>query len=153
VTAVDASSGELAVFDHESGVALARAVAPSRAIPGLLPPIEIHGRRYVDGAIGSATNAALVAGAALAVVVSPVPPSAPAGTLESIWARALDDELVVLAEHGTTAVCVDASPADMAAMGPDLLSAKRVPPRSRPASSAGSTRPAGCRTPGTSHRS
>jgi hypothetical protein len=80
----------------------------------------------MDGAIGSAANAALASGAALAVVVAPFRAAAPQDTLEGLWARALDAELVTLAEYGTPAACVHANAADMAAMGPDLLSARHA---------------------------
>ncbi|HEX6449040.1 MAG TPA: patatin-like phospholipase family protein [Trebonia sp.] len=72
VTAVDCESGELAVFDASSGVALVDAVAASCAVPGIWPPATIGGRRYMDGGARSMDNADLAAGSARIVVVSPL---------------------------------------------------------------------------------
>jgi NTE family protein len=72
VTAVDAESGELQVFDRGSGVDIVDAVAASCAVPLVWPPVPIDGRLYVDGGIRSATNADLAAGADRVVVVAPL---------------------------------------------------------------------------------
>ena len=85
LTAVDAGRGERVAFRADDGVPLAAALAASRAIPGLLPPITIGGRRYIDGAVGSATNADLAAGAAAAIVVTPTPAHPPPNTLFALW--------------------------------------------------------------------
>jgi NTE family protein len=49
-------------------------VVASRAVPGLLGPVTIGSRRYIDGALGSAINAD-VAGPG-AVVIAPLPRAA-----------------------------------------------------------------------------
>ncbi|WP_242908571.1 patatin-like phospholipase family protein [Actinomadura terrae] len=72
ITAVDAASGEPAVWDRDSGVPLARAVAASSAFPGFAPPVTIGGRRYMDGALRSGTNTDLAAGARTLVVIEPM---------------------------------------------------------------------------------
>jgi NTE family protein len=55
---------------------LATAVAASTAVPMLFEPVEINGRRYVDGGIASGTHADLVLGSAepldLVIVVAPM---------------------------------------------------------------------------------
>lgn len=56
VTAIDAVTGELAVFDGDSGVSLVDAVAASCAVPGVWPPVTIGDRRFIDGAVGSSVN-------------------------------------------------------------------------------------------------
>src|SRR5262249_31189699 len=61
-TAVDAESGALVVWDGGNRAPLERAVASSCAIPGLVPPITIDGRRYIDGGMRSPTNADLAEG-------------------------------------------------------------------------------------------
>ncbi|MBB5078141.1 patatin-like phospholipase family protein [Nonomuraea endophytica] len=72
IAAVDASSGERAVFDIFGGVPLPAAVAASRADPA----ITIAGRRYTDA--GSATNADLAKSADRVLVLEPLaPPTAP----------------------------------------------------------------------------
>ncbi|MPV90315.1 patatin-like phospholipase family protein [Georgenia ruanii] len=69
ITAVDAHTGEPAVFDRHSGVDLVDAVAASCA-SGL--PHRIGDRRYIDGGYRSnAENADLAAGYARVLVLSP----------------------------------------------------------------------------------
>jgi NTE family protein len=69
ITAVDAETGEPVVFDHNSGVDLADAVAASCA-SGL--PYRIGDHRYIDGGYRSnADNADLAAGYVRVLVLSP----------------------------------------------------------------------------------
>ena len=72
VTAVDAGSGALRVFDDSDGVSLVEAVAASCAVPGVYPPVPIEGRSYIDGGARSASNADLVAGCDLVLGFAPV---------------------------------------------------------------------------------
>lgn len=72
LVAVDAATGETAVFDRDSGVSLVDAVAASCAVPGVWPPVSIDGRRYIDGGARSSDNADLAAGAARIVILSPL---------------------------------------------------------------------------------
>ncbi len=72
ITAVEAETGELRVFDREGGVRLAEAVAASCAVPLVWPPMTVNGRRYVDGGVRSVTNADLAAGCSRVVVLAPV---------------------------------------------------------------------------------
>ncbi|MFJ5707095.1 patatin-like phospholipase family protein [Streptomyces sp. NPDC093105] len=86
LTAVDAESGALGVFDGRSGgegatggagagagagVGLVDAVTASCAIPGAWPPATLAGRRWIDGGIHSTANAHLAAGWERVVVVAP----------------------------------------------------------------------------------
>jgi NTE family protein len=71
ITAIDAHTGELRVFDRDSGVALTDAVAASCAVPGVWPPVTVDGHRYVDGGIRSGTNLDLAAGCDRIVVIAP----------------------------------------------------------------------------------
>jgi len=69
ITAVDAETGEPVMFDRESGVDLADAVAASCS-SGL--PYRIGGRRFIDGGYRrSSENADLAAGYARVLVLSP----------------------------------------------------------------------------------
>jgi NTE family protein len=72
IAAVDAETGELRVFDRESGVALLDAVAASCAVPIVWPPITVNGRRYIDGGVRSVANADLATGCDRVVVLAPV---------------------------------------------------------------------------------
>ncbi|MFY1693862.1 patatin-like phospholipase family protein [Solwaraspora sp. WMMA2101] len=73
VTAVDAETGELVVFDgSRPGVDLVDAVSASCAVPGVWPPVVVGGRRLIDGGMRSAANADLAAGYASVVVLAPI---------------------------------------------------------------------------------
>jgi NTE family protein len=124
VAAIDAERGERVVFDAGSDVALARAIAASRAIPTLLPPVTIGGRAFVDGALGSATNADALAGvdAARVLIVSAVPAVPDERGPDRFWREALDDEVASLERAGHEVVLVQATPAEREAMGEDPMS-------------------------------
>jgi NTE family protein len=47
-TTVNAESGQTTLWDGNSGIGLAAAVASSCAAPGVFPPVEIGGRHYID---------------------------------------------------------------------------------------------------------
>jgi NTE family protein len=72
VTAVEAETGDFAVFDRDSDVPLIDAVAASCAVPMVWPPISIGGRRYVDGGVRSGANADLATGCGRVVVLAPM---------------------------------------------------------------------------------
>ncbi|PPH28245.1 patatin-like phospholipase family protein [Rathayibacter sp. AY1F9] len=73
ITAVDTATGELRVFDRESGVGLVDAISASCAVPGVWPPVSIDGVRYMDGGVRSGSNADLAAGADWVLIVTPLP--------------------------------------------------------------------------------
>lgn len=77
VTAIDIATGELVVFDRDSGVELVDAVAASCAVPGVWPPVTIGDRRYMDGGIGSTINLDVADDCGVAVVLVPAGVSAP----------------------------------------------------------------------------
>jgi NTE family protein len=61
ITAVGRRSGRVVVWSREDQVPLAAAVAASTAATGVVPPVRVAGRLYVDGAVRSPTNADLAA--------------------------------------------------------------------------------------------
>jgi NTE family protein len=77
VTAIDIATGELVVFDRDSGVDLVDAVAASCAVPGAWPPVTIGDTRYMDGGVGSTINLDLADDCDTAVVLVPAGASAP----------------------------------------------------------------------------
>jgi NTE family protein len=77
MTAIDIATGELVVFDRNSGVDLVDAVAASCAVPGAWPPVTIGDRRYMDGGIGSTINLDVADDCDMAVVLVPAGVSAP----------------------------------------------------------------------------
>lgn len=78
-TTVNARTGQLRVWDAFSGAPLERAVAASAAAPLFLPPITIHGDRYIDGGVRSLLNADLAIGSEVVVAVSCFPLTDKAG--------------------------------------------------------------------------
>lgn len=122
LVAVCADSGDRVALRAADGVPLERAVAASRAIPGLRPVVHCGGRRLMDGAVGSATNADLARSARRVVVVTPTPPDPAEHTLFSLWEAALAQELAMLDD----VVLIQAGPEDQEAMGADMLSGARA---------------------------
>ena len=70
-TAIDTNDGSRMLFEASSGVPLVDAVSASTCLPGLLAPMRIHGRRYMDGGVLSPTNADIAAGHDEVWIVSP----------------------------------------------------------------------------------
>lgn len=62
VVAVELDSGEAVVFGGEGwdDVPISAAVQASAALPGLYPPVEVHGRHFVDGALRRTMHASLL---------------------------------------------------------------------------------------------
>ena len=71
ISAIDTVTGELVVFDRNSGVGLVDAVAASCAVPGVWPAVTIGDRRYMDGGVGSIVNMVLANDCDVAVVLVP----------------------------------------------------------------------------------
>ncbi len=121
VTAIDVATGELVVFDGDSGVDLVDAVAASCAVPGAWPPVTIGDRRYIDGGIGSTINLHVADDCAEAVVLVPAGESAP-----SAFGAGPANEID---EFRGAALGVFADDESLAAFGPNPLD-----PNCRPAS-------------------
>ncbi|MFE9955773.1 patatin-like phospholipase family protein [Micromonospora sp. NPDC005299] len=112
--AVDAETGDEAIFTRESGVTLRDAVAASCAVPGIWPPVEIGDRRYIDGGVRSMTNADLAAGADRVLIIQPTLADTP-----QPWGD-LDAEIAALAS--ATVHVISADQASVDAFGPNALS-------------------------------
>jgi len=123
LTAVDAETGEPAVFTKDSGVDLVDAVAASCAVPGVWPPVTINGHRYIDGGVRSGTNADLAAGCDRVLVITPSLASAPPP-----WGN-LDNEIGQLSPADVRVVC--ANEASAAAFGTNPLSPSTRGPAAR----------------------
>ncbi|MBP2702599.1 patatin-like phospholipase family protein [Microbispora sp. RL4-1S] len=111
ITAVDAATGEFVVWDRRADVPLVLAVASSCAVPMVFPPVEINGRRYVDGGVRSVTNADLAAGARAIVVLEPLGALTPREVLDA-----------ELGEAGAaTSYVIHPDEASLAAFGTNVL--------------------------------
>ncbi|MEV0461521.1 patatin-like phospholipase family protein [Nocardia tengchongensis] len=77
IPAIDVETGAAVVFTAEDGVLPYEAAAASSAIPGLMAPVEIGGRRYFDGGFRNGLSTDLAEGAA--VVIEPLAHFMPGG--------------------------------------------------------------------------
>jgi len=118
VTAVDARTGELVVFDSAGEAGLVDAVGASCAVPGVWPPVTIGDRRLVDGGVRSVANADLAAGYERVVIVAPV--AAGIGQMPSPGRQA-----AALAAAGARVVLVRPDRAAMRAIGRNVLDVSR----------------------------
>ncbi|MFE7225162.1 patatin-like phospholipase family protein [Nocardioides sp. NPDC057577] len=133
LVAADAATGTRVAFGSMDApsATLGAAVAASWAIPGWFPPVEIAGRRYVDGGAVSSVSADLLHGQAdEVVVVAPMTTEGgvPARGLDRIerllrsqMTAVLDREVAQLRKRGVRVVRVEPGPAELAAMGPNLM--------------------------------
>jgi NTE family protein len=128
LTAVDAETGELRVFDRSSGVDLVEAVMASCAVPGVWPVVEIGGHKYMDGGMRSGSNADLAAGADPVLIITPSTEQTPMGPAVP------PAELAALAPGRVHVVYADAAsiasfgtnPLDPAARKPAALAGREV---------------------------
>jgi NTE family protein len=124
ITAVDAQSGEFAVFRAASGVPLVDAVAASCAVPGVWPPVSIGGHRYMDGGLRSAANADLAADADRVLVIAPM--TAGGGPLVPVA-----DQVAALRAGGARVALVTPDDASLDAFGSNPLDPTRRAPAAR----------------------
>ncbi|MBV8177693.1 MAG: patatin-like phospholipase family protein [Mycobacterium sp.] len=113
VTAIDTATGELVVFERDSGVDLVDAVAASCAVPGVWPPVTIGDRRFMDGGIGSTINLDVADDCDAAVVLVPAGVSAPSPFGAGPAAE--------IAAFGGPVLGVFADDESLAAFGPNAL--------------------------------
>lgn len=123
VSAVDAETGSVVVFDNDSGVPLVDAVAASCAVPLVWPPVTINGRRYVDGGVRSATNVDLATNCERLVVIAPTTAAARRADRPAAQAAALGDDV--------RSVIVSPNRAAKKAMGRNPLDPARREPAAR----------------------
>ncbi|MGP4028817.1 patatin-like phospholipase family protein [Actinomadura sp. 3N407] len=109
VTAVNALTGDLRVFDRDSGVGLVDAVAASCAVPMIWPPVTIDSVRYVDGGVRSVNNVDLAAGHERVLVIAPMEDPA------------LEAGIAVVGDRGGRVEVIDPDGASLAAFGADPL--------------------------------
>lgn len=142
IVACDYESGRRVPFGRDGSppAELADAVAASCAIPGFYRPVEIGGRRYVDGGMYSASNLDLLAGRDLDLVIclNPTsslhqPPAAGpvarvAGRVRAAAGRRLGHEAKKVRAGGADVVLVQPVAEDLALMGTNLMSRKNRHP-------------------------
>jgi NTE family protein len=127
INAVELHTGRRVTFGRDlvRDVDVATAVAASCSIPGFFAPVEIDGIRFVDGGAHSPTNADLVAGIALDLVVVSSPMSiagnairfAPDQPARRFARFTLAQEVARVRRTGTPVITFQPTPADLAVMG------------------------------------
>jgi len=134
VVAVNAHTGELALFDRTSGVDLVDAVTASCALPGLVPTVSINGTRYIDGGVRSSENADLASGFAIVVVLAPLGGRngiVPEGQFEGLRrfpGADLDSQVEALRRQGSHVEVITPDAESRAAMGTNQMDpATRIP--------------------------
>lgn len=142
VVAVDYDSGRRVVFGREGAPpsSVGDAVLASCSIPGWFAPRVIDGRRYVDGGVASATSVGLLARAGAppldeVYVLAPMAshaydrPIDPVACVERavrrVITRWLDAEVRAVRASGTRVTVLTPGPADLAAMGGNLMNPRR----------------------------
>ena len=125
-TAVDAETGAFVVWDNDSGVGLARAVASSCSVPGVYPPITIKGRRYIDGGMRSGTNSDLAKGHDLVLLIA-LRLGGAEGEQAQRQRAVLDREIKALTDGGAKVELVTPDAGSQAAMGVNLMDARTRP--------------------------
>ncbi|WP_433787372.1 patatin-like phospholipase family protein [Actinomycetospora sp. CA-101289] len=135
ITAVDAGTGELAVFTRDARVDLVDAVAASCAVPGVWPPMTAGKRRYIDGGVASIVHVAradddgfeILGRADRVLVVAPLDPPA-GGPFRSV---AQEIEHRQESHPDTDAVAVLADETSLAAFGTNVLDPATMPESAR----------------------
>ncbi len=139
VVAMDYDRGRRVAFGRDDApeVPIADAVAASCAIPGWYPPVQIAGRRYVDGGAASPASLDLVAGLGLDEVICLAPmtsfayddPSSVVARLERRVRRAFTKRTTHEADkvrrRGTTVTMLGPGPDDLEAIGVNLMDPSR----------------------------
>jgi NTE family protein len=137
ICAVRLDTGRRVVFGRDeapTGVSVGEAVAASCAIPSFFEPVEIGGVRHVDGGVHSPTNADLLGGLGLDLVVVSSPMSQAGRSLprpSADWAvrtfcRAqLDREAAGVRRRGTPVLAFQPTAEDASVMGLNAMDAGR----------------------------
>ena len=123
IPAVEAETGEVKVFDNDSGASLIDAVAASCAVPLVWPPMTVGGRRYVDGGVRSVANVDLARGYERVVVIAPLTAAARRADRPAAQAAALGP--------GVRTVVVSPTDAALPAIGRNPLDPARRAPAAR----------------------
>ncbi|PRY23449.1 patatin-like phospholipase family protein [Pseudosporangium ferrugineum] len=118
VPAVDALTGEVRVFDRDSGVSLIDAVAASCAVPLVWPPMTVAGRRYVDGGVRSAANADLARDYDRVIVVAPLTAAVRRRDRPASQARTLPGRTAVISPTDAALTAIGRNPLDPSRRAP-----------------------------------
>lgn len=109
------------------------AMAASCAVPGYFAPVQIGDRTYVDGGVHSPTNAAILRGQDIDLVIVISPMSGPPGPGLNLYAasrrhsaRLLYREVRALQREGAQVLTFSPGEAEQEVMGDDMMSRQRL---------------------------
>lgn len=135
ICSYDQRAGRRVVFGRtgDPEATVGKAVAASSAIPSHFAPVEIDGRRYVDGGVASMVNLDVLAGAGLDVVVvvspltqaSPWPSLSATTVLRQVLGLQLRREVSALRSAGVEVAVIQPGRRAAAAMGINPMDAAR----------------------------
>jgi NTE family protein len=142
IVACDYANGRRVAFGRDDAprAELADAVAASCAIPGFYRPVEIGGKRYVDGGLWSTSNLDILRNEQLDLVICLNPTSSLHPTLawnpaerlaaatRGMSGRRLGSEARKLRAKGTGVVLIQPTTEDLEVMGPNLMSRRNRNP-------------------------
>jgi NTE family protein len=141
INAVELDSGKRITFGRDTltKIDVADAVAASCAIPAFFAPVVIDGVRYVDGGVHSPTNADLLAGLGLDLVVVSSPMSIAGNSMRVAadqparrFSRfTLGREVARVRRQGTPVLAFQPTAADIAVMGLNAMDESRRAPVER----------------------
>ena len=118
VVAVDAHSGEVRVFDNDSGADLVDAVTASCAIPGIWPPVTIGPARYIDGGARSVVNADLAAGYRRILILAPMADPSLDEQVAGVVGAGEEAEVLVITPDDESTAAFGLNPLDPAVRAP-----------------------------------
>ncbi|MCW2684711.1 MAG: putative esterase of the alpha-beta hydrolase superfamily [Blastococcus sp.] len=135
ICAVRRRDGRRVVFGRPGApeAPIHRAIGASCAVPGYFAPVQIGRHSYIDGGVHSPTNAAVLRGQQLDVVVVVAPMSGPAGWRPGLFpaARRYSDRLLrrevwALEAEGVRTVVFTPGAGEQQVMGNDMMSRERL---------------------------
>ena len=118
VVAVDAHSGDVRVFDNDSGADLVDAVTASCAIPGIWPPVTIGPARYIDGGARSVVNADLAAGYQRVLILAPMADPSLDEQVAGLVGAGEEAEVLVITPDDESTAAFGLNPLDPAVRAP-----------------------------------
>ncbi|MDU5335091.1 patatin-like phospholipase family protein [Enterococcus sp.] len=118
ISAVDAKTGKLHIFDCNSGISLIEAVSASGAVPGVWPHMSFFGSDWIDGGMVSPTNAEYMVGCDTILLLAPL--NKKYGLIPSVR-----DEAEKLSEHSRV-ILVEPDEQSNEAIGTNIYDSSNV---------------------------
>lgn len=136
---VDVASGERVALGRADAPAapMNQAVCASYGVPGWCPPVEIGGRTFIDGGVGSPTSADFLVGTDVTevIVLAPMASSEtdrPRSALAKIERRVrrymtgiVDREVAALRSTGIHVIRIEPGPEDLQSFGYNMMDPRR----------------------------